>query len=155
MLNHIVIKWLIITTIVLIGFLAVLLLLGYLLKENEEKTARLITQIEQETYQQQEQKMRKSAKPYLSSNTLSTFEKSKKKVIENNLYCQSSNQCFVVQTYNETIGCIVAINTTGAAILLKITSQGDNEYSTSKKCQKVYQAMNETLAQCRNNRCTL
>ena len=48
MLNHIVIKWLIITTIVLIGFLAVLLLLGYLLKENEEKTARLITQIEQE-----------------------------------------------------------------------------------------------------------
>jgi hypothetical protein len=149
-----VLKWLIITIIVLIGFFVILLSLGYLLKENEEKTTELIAQLEQAAYQQQQER-EKGTKSYLSQTTLNALEQSQKKIIENNLNCQSSKQCFLVQTNSENIGCIVAVNTTGAAILLKVSSQKGNESSASKKCRTVYQNINERLAQCKNNICTL
>lgn len=147
-------KWLIITVTVLIGLLAILLFLGYLLKDNEVKTTKLIAQLEQEAIQQ-ERKLRNESKPYLLKNTISTFEKSQQDIIANNLVCQSSKQCFVVQTHSKNIGCLVAINTVGAAILLKASSQNKSNLSSDTNCQKLYQTMPETLVHCKSNICSL
>ena len=48
------VKWLVITLLVLVLFLIVLLALGYLLKENEETTNQLKVKLNQETKLKQE-----------------------------------------------------------------------------------------------------
>jgi len=155
MFHRVVFKWLSITAIALIGFLVILLLLGYLLKENEIKTTKLKVQLEQEAYQQQEKNNRKNSFLNSAPLVLSASEMSQQKIIENNLDCQSDKQCFAVHTHSQAIGCIVAINNQGAAILLKVASQGDNKLSEDRRCEKEYQSSKGISALCKNNLCSL
>ncbi len=155
MFHRVALKWLTITVVVLVVFLAILLLLGYLLKENEEKTTQLKAQLEQEAYQQQEKENRKNSLFLVSKTILSSLEKSQQEIIANNRNCQSNKQCFLVHTHSQALGCLVAVNTTGAAILSKITSKSDKVPLTGNTCQQEYDDLGRMLAQCRNNLCSL
>ncbi len=154
MFHRVAFKWLTITVIVLVGFLVVLLFLGYLLKENEVKTTKLKAQLEQEAYQQQEKENQKHITFPDSRTTLSAIEKSQQKIIADNLNCQSNNQCFLVQTHSPRLGCIVAVNTTGTAILLKVSSQNKNKLSSDSRCQQEYENLPKISAQCRDSLCS-
>lgn len=154
MIHRVAIKWLTITAIVLIGFLVILLFLGYLLKENEVKTTKLKAQLDQEAYQRQTKENSKQTLPALSPTFLSAFEKSQQKIIANNLDCQSEKQCFLVHTDSKALGCIVAVNTSGAVILLKINSENKNK-SANTACQQEYDKAYSVSAQCKNNLCSL
>ena len=154
MLHRVAVKWFIITAVVLIGFLVALLFLGYLLKENEVKTTKLKTQLDQEAYQRQAKANRKKNFYSVSQVTLSASEKSQQKIIANNLDCQLDKQCFLVHTESQSLGCIVAVNTNGAVILLKIASESKNKPS-SNNCQQEYENAHDLSVQCRNNLCSL
>ena len=147
-------KWLSITVIVLVGFLVMLLFLGYLLKENEAATTQLKAQLEQDAYQQQEKEQRRKDLFYPLPNTLNSFEKSQQKIITDNLSCQTDAQCFLMHSHSQALGCVVSVNTTGAAILLKITPQKESLQLSSDYCQQEYIKKQHLSAQCRNNRCS-
>lgn len=147
-------KWLTITVIVLGAFLMVLLFLGYLLKENEEITTKLKLELEQEASEQQAKNERKNNPFERLSVPLTPTEKSQQSVITGNQYCERDNQCFVVHTESKALGCVVAINTTGAAILLKISAQNNRNVISSNRCLDEYARHQEVAAQCRENRCS-
>lgn len=152
-------KWLSITVIVLIGFLLVLLFLGYLLKENEVVTTELKAKLDKETRQQQAKEARKSQPFYKIRVPLTAVEKSQQKIIIDNQSCQMDRQCFLVHTDSQAVGCIVSVNTKGAAILIKVGKQNKqintaSELSSSKQCQLEYSKRKDLTAQCLQNRCT-
>lgn len=149
-------KWLTITVIVTVAFLVVLLFLGYLLKENEAITTKLKAKLEQEA-SQQKAKEEQGNKPFANlSPILTASEKSQQHVISDNQSCHTDKQCFLVHTDSEAIGCIVSVNTKGAAILLKISGQNQNENHqlASQYCQQVYIKQQSLFAQCHQNRCS-
>jgi len=152
MRTHPAFKWLTITLIVLTGFLAVLLFLGYLLKENEKVTTRLKAQLEQEAQQASNKKQEKFA--LKKEKALSSSEKSQQKIIFDNQSCDTDKQCFLIHTDNQRIGCIVAVNTKGAAILLKVASQNDVNQASKEKCRQSYRQARQLSAQCINNTCS-
>lgn len=147
-------KWLTITVIALVIFLFMLLFLGYLLKENEVKTTQLKMQLEQERHQQQAKEQRQKNLFSHLPNTLTTLEQSQQQIIADNLSCQTDQQCFLVQTQSEKLGCFVVINTKGAAILLKILSQGESPHAASEYCQLEHTKANSLVAQCLSNVCS-
>jgi len=150
-------KWLTIMGIVCIGFIVVLLGLGYLLKENEAKSTALKNKLDQE-------KLMNASKKQPSKAVL-TFVDSKesarqllneqKRIIAKNLTCISSQQCTVVNTYLSALGCVVPINSIGASLLEKVIykpslSMSDTS-SKSKSCEQVVQ----TSSICIDNLCQL
>jgi short subunit fatty acids transporter len=147
-------KWLSITVIVLVGFLMVLLFLGYLLKENAETTTKLKAKLEQDAYQQQVKENRKR-NPYSQlSTSLNLLEKSQQKIIADNLSCQTDKQCFLIHTHSQALGCIVTLNTTGAAILLKVFPKNENQQGANRHCQQEYAKQDKLFAQCINSQCS-
>lgn len=153
-------KWLVITFFVLVLFLIVLLGLGYLLKENEETTNELKVKLNQETKLQQEKEARRQAlflvKPKrLLTQKLTPFEKSQQKIFTDNLYCQTNKECFLVQTDSKVLGCIVAVNSTGLAILLKTTNAQKVSKVTTNDCQQEYSQETELTLSCQSNTCAL
>ena len=152
MRNHPAFKWLTITVIVLTGFLAVLLFLGYLLKENEAVTTKLKAQLEQEAQQASDKKHRRAA--IKKAEELTSSEKSQQKIIFDNQSCDTDKQCFLIQTDNQRLGCIVAVNTKGAAILLKVSSPKSINQASKEQCQQSYLQTMHSSAQCVDNTCT-
>ncbi len=146
-------KWLTITIIVLISFLAVLLFLGYLLKENEQSTIKLIDRLEQEA-QQQLAEVKQDQLLYYAEKSLTTLEKSQQKIIAFNQTCQTDQQCFLVHTQSPALGCIVSVNTQGAAILLKVKTHNQAGLSPVNACQHEYKNQGKQIAHCRNNTCS-
>jgi len=153
MFYRIAFKWLSITVIVLVAFLVILLFLGYLLKENEATTTKLKAQLEQEAYQQQETQQRRKNLFYPLPSALNSFEKSQQKIIADNLSCQTDAQCFLVHTHSRALGCIVSVNATGAAILLKTSSNNESLILSNDYCRQEYAKKRNLSAQCRNNYC--
>jgi len=151
-------KWLIITVIVLSFFLMVLLGLGYLLKENEEKTNQLKVTLNQEALLKQEKEARKQArfqvKPVDSlTQRLTVFEQSQQKIIANNSSCDTPKDCLVLHTNSQALGCIVAVNSTGIAILLKTASEQKAAKLQTNDCQQVYSQEKILPLVCQNNTC--
>jgi len=147
-------KWLTITFIALAAFLIVLLFLGYLLKENEITTTKLKVQLELEAYQKQEKENRRKNMFSHMPTSLSPLEKSQQETIANNLSCQTDKQCFLLHTHSKAIGCVVTVNTKGAAILLKVYSKNENQRLLSNDCQQEYNKQRELFAQCINSQCS-
>jgi len=116
-------KWLGIAVIVLTCILSVLLGLGYLLKENKVNTTILKQQLEQQAYQQQVDHQKKLNRQRLPTNqVLTPIEQSLQKTISANLSCKSNQQCVLFDTGSKALGCTLAVNTKGAAILIKVLS---------------------------------
>jgi hypothetical protein len=145
-------KWLTITVIVLAGFLTILLFLGYLLKENEAITTELKAQLEQEALQKSEKKQRKLTIKKIKKT--SPLEMSQQKIIADNQGCDTDKQCFLIHTDNQNIGCMVAVNTKGAAILLKVSAQKEGNQVSKEHCQQSYIQARQLSARCVNNVCS-
>lgn len=130
-------KWLIITLIVLAGFMTILLGLGYLLNENEKSTKILKAQLEQEIQaeraKQERIQQRKTISEYrqpqakgapnklLQENSLNV--KAFQQIVLNNLTCVSKTQCQVAQVQFKNTRCAVAINNIGGSLLKKLNLQ--------------------------------
>lgn len=147
-------KWLTITMIVLGAFLVVLLFLGYLLKENETVTTKLKAQLEQEARQRQAKEARKNNPLGQLKKALTAAEQSQQKIIMDNQSCDTDKQCFLIHTHSQNVGCIVSVNTKGAAILLKVAEESKDFQPASKPCQQEYIKQQSLLAQCRQSRCS-
>jgi hypothetical protein len=137
----------------------VLLGLGYLLKENEATTNQLKIKLNQETRLAQEKEARKQAlfrvKPINSATQkLTVFEKSQQNIIENNLSCKTEKDCLVLHTNSQALGCIVAVNATGVAILLKTANEQKISNEQTNGCQQAYSQESSLKLACQNNTCT-
>ena len=124
------VKWLGIALIVLVSLALVLLGLGYLLKENKAEMTTLKYTLDQQAHQKkiEQQKLLNRKTPPLSQ-SLSSVEQSLQYVISANLSCQTNKQCVVFKTGRNALGCNVAVNTTGAIILIKVASDLKNTLS--------------------------
>lgn len=159
MIMHTLFKWLVITVIVLVLFLTVLLALGYLLKENEQVTSQLKIKSVQDAQRKQDKEARRKAlfnvKPtHLLTKTLTSFELSQQKIITDNASCQSPKECFMVHTDSKALGCIVAVNATGVAILLKTASEANLTDMSTNDCQQTYSQNSVSTLFCQNNTCS-
>ena len=124
------IKWLGIALIVLISLALVLLGLGYVLKENKAEITTLKYKLDQQSHQrkiEQQKILNRKTRPL--SQSLSSVEQSLQQVISANLICQTNKQCVVFETGSKALGCNVAVNTTGAIILIKVASHFKNNLS--------------------------
>jgi hypothetical protein len=152
-------RWLIIAVIVLVLFLAVLLGLGYLLKENEDVTHQLIIKSAQNAQLKQNKEARRQAlfkiKPTpILTQKLTSFEQSQQKIITENISCESTKECFLVHTNSKTLGCIVAVNATGVVILLKTVSEEAFIKTSANDCQQDYLQESVLISSCKNNTCS-
>jgi hypothetical protein len=152
-------KWLLITAVVLLFFLMMLLGLGYLLKENEATTNQLKIKLNQEQQLAQKKEARKQAlfqvRPEnFATQKLTSFEQSQQKIIVNNLSCNTEKDCLVLHTNSKALGCVVTVNATGIAILLKTTSEQKNSQELINDCQQAYSQESSFKLTCQNNACT-
>ena len=144
-------KWLVITLIVLSGFMVVLLGLGYLLSENEKATTALKNQLEQEALAQQ-QKSQQRDKRHQYSEIITSIDdetllptsarkpspelllkpsskavnaeilKKFQSTLRNNLTCVTVAQCQKITVRFKNIDCQLASNLIGASELKKIAT---------------------------------
>jgi len=127
-------KWLGFAIIVITGFMLVLLGLGYLLKENKTETTVLKQKLDQQAYAQKLNQKKQTDRNKVASNpSLTAAEKSLKKIISSNLICENNKQCILFETGSKLLGCTVAVNTKGAAILIMVAS-GSDDSSVSQSC---------------------
>ncbi len=138
-------KWLGIAVVASIAFISVLLIVGYLLKENKIKTTALKSQFAQEQAEKIKSQENKSDK------ALNPYQLSQQAVILENLSCTSNSQCMLIETGDERLGCLISLNKTGAAILLKISGLKKEQNSTAK-CKIMN---NSATAVCINYTCQL
>jgi len=159
------IKWLVISLVVFLGFFIVLLGLGYLLQENEKSVTVLKSQLDQQR-SLQEKKQQKQAKIQStlsahSSDLIVEYQQSSVELIEKkadedvnsalviiskNLTCVSVEQCVLVKTTLVNESCFVAINTIGAAKLAKLEDSENQE----NFCPEVIE---KPLLSCQKNLC--
>lgn len=155
-------KWIVITVIVLLGFLSILLGLGYLLKENEKETTILKQQLEQikSDSPTENPQANKSRATQLSDN-LASFNEQREKfkqaevntalfksTLVSNLTCVDDQQCTLYDANFKNASCHVAVNGIGATLLSKIDIQ--QAYIPGCTLQNDTQK-----AVCQNNLCTL
>lgn len=113
-------KWLLISILVLFTFIVLLLGLGYLLKENKIETTAFKQQLEQERIEQKTRLIEKSAKPASLLSTaplLKSTHSIKQKILLENLTCVSKQQCVLVNIEFSDLNCLFAINTIGASLV--------------------------------------
>lgn len=156
-------KWLMITMLVLSGFVAILLGLGYLLNENEKSTAALKKQLEEASQAETIRRERTRERKTIANGMQQPVEVSKSKSITNitdgirvvkqfeqivvrNLTCISVQQCQVIKVNFKNIDCSVAINNIGASLLKKLKTQ----YTTLATCPK---SSPQVLLSCQQNIC--
>jgi len=136
-----------------------LLGLGYLLKENEATTNQLKIKLNQEQQLAQKKEARKQAlfrvkTENFATQKLTSFEQSQQKIIVNNLSCNTEKDCLVLHTNSQALGCIVAVNATGVAILLKTASEQKASKLQTNDCQQTYSQESTLILICKNNACT-
>jgi hypothetical protein len=133
-------KWLAITVLVLAGFTAILLGLGYLLNENEKSTTVLKAQLEQASQAEKVRQERIRQRKTIADDTQQLVKNSKPKsitdiaenirvlgqfeqIVVSNLTCISVQQCQVAKVSFNNTDCSVAINNIGAFLLKKLETQ--------------------------------
>jgi len=106
--------------IVCLGFVVVLLSLGYLLKENEAAVTVLKDKLDR-------QKLNK-AKNHTPSAHLTFIDTAKdnidkltryKNIVVKNIICTDVKQCVFINTKEPELNCVVSVNTIGASLLMK------------------------------------
>lgn len=152
-------KWLTIMGIVCLGFMVVLLSLGYLLKENEVVTTALKEKLDQEKLLNAASKSPSKAVLTFVDNKqkINTVLNEQKQIIGSNLTCISSAQCTTVNTQFESLGCVVPINKIGASLLEKILfkyrSIKDDSHENNVK--NVCEGASLKVSECKQNLCQL
>ncbi|WP_286271173.1 hypothetical protein [Thalassotalea hakodatensis] len=110
-------KWLVITIGTIIGFLLVISVIGYQLKNNEEKNR---AYLEQEHFKPTNSVERQDQKVHIAPNNTIPFEQTNSyQIIKQHLTCINNQQCKAVKVSFADQSCLLAINSIGAARLLK------------------------------------
>ncbi len=153
-------KWLAITLIALLGFMVVLLGLGYLLSENEKSTTLLKNQLEQQAHFEKQRKEQSNAldnytkiimtgadsetsTQNVDASSMKTFEQT----LLNNLTCITVAQCKVVTVKFKNSVCQLASNVIGVSQLKKIPTHT----LTMDTCPTIG---SESQLSCQQNICT-
>lgn len=147
-------KWLTIMGIVCIGFIVVLLSLGYLLKENEVATTALKQKLEQEDLLNNSNANRsKAILTFVDNKQVNIdFLNKQKNIIISNLTCTSSTQCVIVNTKQSEFSCFVAVNAIGASMLKKTI----NKHLQVETIDNTACNVNHTLiSECKANVCQI
>lgn len=103
------VKWLVITLVVVASFFAILLGFGYLLKENEQQNLAYIKAQGQ-----------RASLSQLGKQQANTYSENLA-VIAEHLTCVSTDQCVAADVKFANKSCIVAVNMIGAAKLAQVT----------------------------------
>lgn len=156
-------KWLASLLVVLLGFLVILLALGYLLKENEAQTTALKQTLAREQALKEQARKKKTTKASLElsplgayirpakmadSGELDTADNTRQKnrsvftsiirVADEYSTCQVDQQCllFNVNPSANAPGCWLPVNSQGAAILTKISAMypDDLVFDSAEHC---------------------
>ncbi len=153
-------KWLIITLIVLSGFMVILLGLGYLLAENEKSSTLLKNQLALEAQLQQEKlQQKRNLSEYskiittddstvMSKQVDANIRQRFENTLINNLTCVTIAQCKLVTIKFKNIDCQLASNIIGVSQLKKIAT----EQVTLDSCPMANQ---QTELACQQNVCSL
>ncbi|WP_076420147.1 hypothetical protein [Colwellia sp. UCD-KL20] len=148
-------KWLTVIGIVCLGFVIILLSLGYLLKENEVATTALKQKLDQQKQLNSSDKNTSKAvltlvdKQQEQENKLNHF----KSVIIKNLTCATSQQCVLVNTKEPDLNCIVAVNTIGASLVKKaLKKEKGKGIDNGNACASFKQNLNSV---CKKNICQI
>jgi len=113
-------KWLTITGIVCLGFVVVLLSLGYALKENEIKTTALKSKLDEERLKTTQKNGPRAQLTFVDNDKANLEKLAKyKNIIIKNVTCVNSKQCVLIDTKEVGLNCVVAVNTIGASLLMK------------------------------------
>ncbi len=134
-------KWIVISLAVFSVLLLILLGLGKLLHDNEQRVTEIKVQKAGTGKERTEPKTRvilSKPEPQLSLTT----------TISQNLTCVSDNQCVLINAQFADLRCTVAINTIGAAIIAK-TEQGNG---LAGKCPEI---SGPATASCQANLCVI
>jgi hypothetical protein len=157
-------KWLTIMGIVCLGFIVVLLSLGYLLKENEVATTALKLKLDQQNLLNNTDENTSTAiLTFVDSNDVDSnriegnkasiaFLNKQKTIIAKNLTCVSTHQCTVVNTKRTELGCKVPINIIGASLLKKVIKQ---QSTSSSYVAGVCKNQGSVTSECKQNLCQL
>lgn len=153
-------KWLAITLIALLGFMVVLLGLGYLLSENEKSTTLLKNQLAQQAHLEKQRKEQSNAldnytkiittganSETSSKNADATNMKTFEQALLNNLTCITVAQCKVVTVKFKNSVCQLASNVIGVSQLKKIPTHT----LTMDTCPTIG---TESQLSCQQNICT-
>ncbi len=128
-------KWFVISLLVILVFISILLGLGKLLHDNEQR----VTQVKaQRVTPQSVQQVTDALADESSSDDESTALDNRQKIAEiitTNLTCVNDQQCVVVDAQFTDVSCQLAINTIGAAILAKASLTGARMGSCPTKSQ--------------------
>lgn len=144
-------KWLTIMGIVCLGFIIVLLSLGYLLKENEVATTALKKKLDQQKLSSAESSATKAQLTFVDpeQNDRDKLERYKNIIIEN-LTCTETKQCVLVNTNNVSLNCIVAVNRIGASVLAKELKK--DQTIRAERCMEKPQNL---ISVCQQNLCQI
>jgi len=151
-LFNVLVKWLAISALVLSVLFIVLLLLGYLLSDNEKNTRAYLSQ----QAAQEQANFQKAANNHghdivaTKADVALKIQAQQAKIeaiIVNNLICTDVSQCRLVETNNATLGCVVAINIIGKNLLAK-----EQLLVSDKVC---LESMNNHSLACELNICTI
>ncbi|SEK99385.1 hypothetical protein SAMN05216262_104190 [Colwellia chukchiensis] len=124
------IKWLVITVVTLVGFMIILLSLGYLLKENEQATRLLQQQLMQQAQPQQSKALKGQTQITTDNGKVSvvlaqstdTLLQTFNETLVSNLTCVSVEQCQLLRVAFKNTTCQFASNSIGAAKLKKLAT---------------------------------
>ena len=135
-------KWLTILVVVLLGFLIVLLSLGYLLHENEQVTHQYKQQLQQKKHNQNNNNKSKSTTTEVSF-AVDTLASDIKEILISNMTCQSDEQCKLIRLQQGENICLFATNIIGASKLKKLLLNSgkipaceDSDEISEVRCQR-------------------
>jgi cytoskeletal protein RodZ len=134
--------WMIIASAVLAVAVLILLFFGYLLQDNQSKNQQYQTQQAQ-----------------IASATFDTVEQAKlqetdgttavEKILLEHLVCQRDDQCTVVNSFQQDLGCYIAINRIGATQIKRLSRE---QLVMDSAC---FDAKQPAFAHCQDNLCQL
>lgn len=143
-------KWLVITSVVVVVFSSVLLFLGYLLHDNEQRVSAYQQQINQHKENDKSQADKVKSLITLDDSAelkqQAEFVRQAKRIVEQHLTCHSDQQCRIFQSGQPILGCQIAINQIGHQML--------NDLKKIKQAAQC-STSTESVASCQNNLCSI
>jgi hypothetical protein len=129
-------KWVTITGIVCLGFIVVLLSLGYLLKENEVAVNVLKDKLEQQKVRTANDNSPTARLTFVDTEQVEPDKLSRfKTIIVKNITCTDAKQCVLINTKEPELNCIVSVNTIGASLLMKeLKEEHKGKTGNKNKC---------------------
>lgn len=142
-------RWLFITIIALGLFLTVILILGWLLQNNEAETKAFVQALDEQNQRQKEEIL----KQVFVADEPEIDHKLAQEIVLNNLTCVDDAQCQLLLVPELSDNCFISINNIGASMLRPFINQQTKraKVQANEQCQQLFQ---QTKAICMSNHCS-